>query len=58
MKKSKDEQIAPTKPPVQDVERISVPAEILTATLNYLSKRPYIEVYELIQAIQSGSVKL
>ena len=46
---------APVLPPVETVKKTTVPTEVLVATLEYLANRPFKEVYQLVQAIQTQS---
>lgn len=37
------------------MKNYSVPENVLNAVLNYLSTKPYVEVFEVVQAIQKNS---
>jgi len=37
------------------MKNYTVPEDVLTKVLNYLASRPYVEVFELVRAIQGSS---
>jgi len=47
-----------TEPAVEAEPRLSVPTAVLDATLEYLAKQPYKEVYQLVSAIQTGAKEI
>jgi hypothetical protein len=55
MKKTKETM---TEPAVPVVAKIAVPENVLAATLEYLATRPFKEVFEIVNAIQTQSEKI
>ncbi len=62
MKKIKDEIFKEETPKVKEapvlppqVQKTALPTKVLAATLEYLATRPYRDVFELVNAIQTQS---
>lgn len=47
------QEVTPLKVAQDDVKSLNLPEEVINAVLNYLASKPYLEVYQLVQSIQT-----